>query len=434
MTKVITIFERKNDEVLNNHRRYALMHAYNYQWFDVGFLVHDELRTVYKYNILLHQLRACTDGELVVLLDGHTAIMDPISIDQAMAGCDAFVCNGPDSLVMTNLLVMRNNALNRALLYDMLYELHARLTGSLNHTSEFEGLKAFDIAPTHAMLHECYMNIYWTTENWYHARIFALNLGPKVGLNDARELYRDGQHDPRLEQILFRSINSGLAEGRHVLPELNDVVFSADLELHINPNSPIAFVVWVQDNLSARIFERSVQRYSEHHGYAAHIYRESPDASDFGCLRFDIMREHLAQHDWVIFLTSDVLFSNPAHPLALLLEGRDALFAQNICKGSIHAGFMAFKNTPDNDALFAELIQKIASGCTDAQRHEHIVRVLEEKSMLNECNIMSGLLLNSPPSFMSADTFTTCYQAVNEPYRSIYMAHDEAHSLRQGQL
>jgi uncharacterized protein YijF (DUF1287 family) len=103
-----------------------------------------------------------------------------------------------------------------------------------------------------------------------------------------------------------------------------------------------------------------------------------------------LLSRHLANHDWVIWIDADVLFTNQSKKLEPLLENRDALFAKDIGGWEFNAG------------------------------------------MLNEQYIVDCLSINTPPQLAASDTLLTHYLGWGEPYRSVYMADDDAMSQRSG--
>ena len=150
-----------------------------------------------------------------------------------------------------------------------------------------------------------------------------------------------------------------------------------------------------------------------------------------------MLQKHMGQHDWIIWLDADMLFLNPAQTIESLLNGRDALFAKDAHNGSINSGLMAFKNTPQRVGQLTQLCQRMRdthdkSTIYSAMVDQHLLHILSENTKHNEHNLVSRLTTNIAPAMTNADTLLNHYVSTSEPYRSIYMAHDDALTLRRG--
>ncbi|MGL4767511.1 MAG: galactosyl transferase GMA12/MNN10 family protein [Formosimonas sp.] len=449
MTKIITICEVADSELLRNHQHYAQLYGYTHQWVETGFMAHARLRTAYKYNYVLQQLKACAEGELLLMLDGHTAIFCPLSIEEAMAGRDTFVCLGPETagvpcLPLNNFLVLRNTAANREILHRMLIALHGVLAGQEHHVNEFDFLREFGMLPTNAVLLDTYINVRWTIANWFNAKIFAVGLGMHVGYNAAGEVTDDMTHDRNLERMLLQRINATLIHGAPIMQLPDYPALSDDAVSHYNPQAKIALVTLYTHHITsyARVSEHNVKRYCDRHGYAYHVYRAIPEGVPDNImgswLKPHVLSQHFAQHDWVIWVDADVLFHNQAQKLEPLLDGRELLFAKDLCGWPINSGVQGFKNTPVNAQLLAQLCQRMndvqdKSGIySELGDQHHIINVLTEQNQLSEASVSNCLSINTPPQLANAETLLTHYVGWGDPYRSIYMAHDDAISLRRG--
>ena len=449
MTKIITICEHQNDDLLRNHQHYAQLYGYTHQWVETGFMAHEKLRTAYKYNYLLQNLKASAEGELVLLLDGHTAIFRPISIEDAMVGRDAFVCLGPESagvecLPLNNLLIVRNTEANREILHRMLIALHGVLAGQDHHLNEFDLLREFGMLPTNAVLLDAYINVRWTIPNWFNAKIFAVGLGMGVGYDAAGVVTYDMTHDTNLEKMLLGRINATLIDGAPIMQVPDYPAISDDAVSHFNPDARIALVTLYTHHITtyARVSEHNVKRYCDRHGYAYHVYRAIPPELDENIngtwVKSWLLKNNIANHDWVIWVDADVLFKNQAQKLEPILAGCDLLFAKDLCAWPINAGIMGFRNTPENVELIAKIWQRMlevndkSTTYSDFGDQHHTINVLRENNILSEANVLNCLTINTSPQMSNGETLLTHYVGWGDPYRSIYMAHDDAISLRRG--
>lgn len=451
MTKILTVLEHRDDEVLRNHQHYAQLYGYSHQWVETDFMANEHLRIAYKYNYLLQQLKACGEGELVMLLNDHAAVFKPLSIEKAMAGQDVFVCYAPGSneapkaphVPLNNLLVLRNTDANRAILHRILNALHSGLAARPEQLNEFECLELFNVLPTNATLLDAYINVNWQIANWFNANIFVVNLGMSTKFDAAGNLKQELTHDPNLEKVILRQINGHLIEGKPMMQLPNYPAISEDAVSHFNPDAKIALVTLYTHHITtyARVSEHNVKRYCDRHGYAYHVYRGIPESIDPSIagswLKPYVLQKHFAGHEWIIWVDADVLFRNQMQKLEPLLQGRDLLFAKDLCAWPMNSGIMGFRNTPENIELVSQLWQRIidvkdkSTVYSDQGDQFHIINVLGEQGLLNETNVTSCLTINTAPPMSTPDSFLTHYIGWGDPYRSIYMAHDDAISQRR---
>jgi hypothetical protein len=451
MTKVLTVLEYQDDEILRNHEHYAQRYGYAHQWVETDFMAHEKLRTAFKYNYLLQQLKTCKEGELVMLINGHTAIFKPLSIVEAMEGLDRFVCYGPGSndapdapyLPLNNLLIVRNTQANRDFLHDMLFALHGGLAVRPEHLNEYQWLEQFSILPTNATLLNTYMNVNWQIPNWFNANIFAVNLGMGTKYDNASNPKQDLSHDSNLEKVLLRQINDHFIAGKPMMQAPNYPAISDDTVSHFNPEAKIALVTLYTHHITtyARVSEHNVKRYCDRHGYAYHVYRAIPEELDPNIngtwVKSWLLKNNIANHDWIIWVDADVLFRNHIQKLEPLLEGRDLLFAKDLCAWPINAGIMGFRNTPANVELIDKIWQRMlevndkSTVYSDQGDQFHTINVLTENNILSEATVLNCLSINTAPPMSNTDSLLTHYVGWGEPYRSIYMAHDDAISQRR---
>jgi hypothetical protein len=138
----------------------------------------------------------------------------------------------------------------------------------------------------------------------------------------------------------------------------------------------------------------------------------------------------------VIWIDADILFTNPSKKLEPLLANRDLLFAKDIGGWELNSGVMAFRNTAENAALLQQIWQCVSqvddkSSVYSSQGDQfHTIEALRAAGKLNEQSIVDCLAINTPPQFSTGDTLLTHYFGWGEPYRSVYMADDDAMSQR----
>ncbi len=442
--KVITLLDRMDAELLRNHRHYADMYGYEHLWFETHNLSHAKLKLAYKYDCLFQHLRALNEDDIVVLLDNHSVIFHPIDIHAIMGGRSSIVVDGPaegggNEIPLTNFLVMRNTKEIREILFKISFDLHNAL--ALHDDPQEETLlQRFPVLPINTALGDLYINISWGISDWHKARIFILSLnylGAWAGDRVTYDHVRAFIHDTHLEKVMVKRVNGALIEGKPVLEKANYPVISTDPVSRFNPHGRIAFITLYTHHVEdySRISEHNVKRYCDRHGYAYHVYRAIPEELDqtisAAWIKSWLLKNNIANHDWVIWIDSDVLFRNPHLKIEPLLEGRDILLGKDICAWPINAGVMGFKNTPANVELIDKIWQRIlevddkTTMWSNQSDQFHTINVMTENDILNEVNVLDCLTINTAPPMSTPNSFLTHYVGLCDLYRSVYMAHDD---------
>ena len=454
MTKVISFFERMDEDVLRNHQHYCRLMGYTHEWVESAFLSHEKLRTAYKYNVLLDHLKSSQDNELVLMLDAHGLIMHPLALEQLMVGMDSLIISGPTEvnkpeIVYNNMVIVRNTEAIRQTLFEMLMALHGRLAGQDEQGAEEELLlKKFNVMASNTIFGDVHLNLSWRITTWAQSKIFVVFLGSPASFDDNGHITRNALHqlihDANLERLLVKQINGHFIEGKPLLETPNYPAISEDAVSHFNPHSKIALVTLYTHHINtyARVSEHNVKRYCDRHGYAYHVYRGIPSELDPALngtwVKSWLLKKHISDHEWIIWVDADVMFRNQTIKLENILEGRDLLFAKDLCAWPINAGIMGFRNTPENIELVARIWQRMlevndkSTVYSDQGDQHHTIKELYESNLINEKNIANCLTINTSPPMSSPDSLLTHYVGWGEPYRSIYMAHHDVESQRRG--
>jgi hypothetical protein len=94
---------------------YAKRHGYRHEWIDAsGITDVPPMRWLYRYEVLFNTLRRAAAGELVLLLGEDVAIVEPVALDELMAGRDwLLVSTALHSPAQINVQIWRNTAAAR---------------------------------------------------------------------------------------------------------------------------------------------------------------------------------------------------------------------------------------------------------------------------------------------------------------------------------
>lgn len=449
--KIISLLERWDEAVVRNHTHFAQQHQYEHQWAETHHFHHPKLKLTYKYNYLLQQLKAMNEGDLVLMLDGQSAVFYSTDVRVLMHGRDSLILEGPtdseeNRIIMANFIALRNTPQIRAHLHEILQSLHGVL-GDKPFVPEEILLQVFNVLPINTALGDVYINVNWHISYWFNAKIFVVYLGASPIWKNGEVTHdsvRSLSHDRNLEKLLMRQINGAFIDGQPMMKVPNYPALSQDNVSHYNTQASIALITLYTHHITtyARVSEHNVKRYCDRHHYAYHVYRAIPDELDPNIngtwVKSWLLKNNIANHEWVIWVDADVLFRNQHLKLEPLLKGKDFLFAKDLCAWPINAGIMGFRNTPENIALLEAIWQhmvevKDKSTVYSEQGDQfHTINVLNEHGLLTEANVENCLTINTAPAMSTNNTFLTHYVGWGEPYRSVYMAHDDALSQRNG--
>jgi hypothetical protein len=439
MPLCLSLFQRTAEAVLRNHAHYCRLFGYPHQWVESDRLIHPALRASAKYSQILRHLRTLAEGDWLLFLDGESVVFHPVAIEPLMQERDLLVAEGPHDAdqpgpVMTNMMVMRNTASNRALLHGLIVDAGHVVALETERLDESARLRPAGLLACNGVLADVYVNVSWRVAQWHAARVFVVNLAP-LPVPVSGGGWRDEiLHDANLQALLVREVNGALLHGLPVLQPPRYPALADEPVSSFNPDARIAFVTLYTHHVEtyARVSEHNVRRYCERHGYAYHVYREVPAEIGPGIngswIRTWLLQHHLANHDWVIWIDADVLFFNQSRSFDFLLQGRDLLLAKDVGAWLFNSGVMGFRNTPHNRGLLERIWARIGevgdkSGVYSSMGDQYYTNeVLDQEGLLGEHNVLDNLTLNTPPLLAGEDTLLVHFVSLAEPYRSVYMA------------
>ncbi len=449
MPLCLSYFHRTDPEVLRNHAHYARLHGYPHASVESEGIFHPQLRDAHRYSQILRHLRGLAEGDWLLFLHADSVVFCPVPVERLLVGRDALIVDGPSvhgfpGRVMSGMLVLRNTAANRRMLHEMVSDASHVIALESDRLDESMRLREVGVLPCYAVVDDTYVHVSWRTANWPDARVFALDLSslPVRGRHGVEAV--DILHDLSLQNLLVRQINRALMHGERVLQPPAYPALSADALSSYNPQARLAFVMLYTEHIAsyARVAEHNFKRYCDRHGHALHVYREVPAALGEGVkgnwAKPWVLRQHLCQHEWVVWIDADMLFLNPARPFAPLLEGRDLFFAKDIGAWRVNSGLMGFRNTPANALLLDELCKRLAevpdkSSVYASMGDQYFVNaVLRERELDGEAQVLDFVSINTPHYLRQPDTLLVHFLGLGEPYRSVYMADQDQLSLRNG--
>lgn len=449
MPLCLSFLHRRDEDVLRNHAHYCRLHGYPHLSIESSDSIsHPTLRMIHRYSEILRHLRGLQEGDWLLFLDSDAVVFKPVPVERVLWGRDTLIAEGPSiggvpGQVMTNMLLLRNTSANRRMLHAMVEDASFVVALERERLNESARLHDVDVLPCNAIVANTYVHLSWRTAGWQNAQIFVLNLAPLPVQGRDGALAEDMLHDLTLQSMLVRQINRAQTHGAPVLqppayPALSDEPLSS-----YNTDARIAFVTLYTSHIAtyARVSEHNVKRYCDRHGYAYHVYREIPEKLGpeikGNWAKCWVLQQHLAQHEWVVWIDADMLFVNPAQPFAPLLEDRDLLFAKDVGAWKLNSGLMGFRNTPSNVELLDSLSRRIAevhdkSTVYSSMGDQYYVNAeLRERELDGEGPVIDMVTVNTPHYLRTDGTLLMHFLGLAEPYRSVYMADQDQLSLRQ---
>lgn len=394
-------------------------------------------RLVFKYELLLQQLRRMQEDELLICASDDCVFLGMLPIEPMAEGHDWLLMQIDDECEsrQTAIQVWRNTAKVRQFVLGSL-ERCKIMSGVVR---EQDLLMKLDYLPAYTMLAGNYGTVPCCVRfavNWVgHQNVWTLVLSEL-------DIYA-GVH-PLFRQALFEHVNDWQQKG---VP-----LFAFSTYSHIEQggqtihagSQDIALVMYYTPNI--RIFgaiaEANVERYCKRHGYTLYVHREAPADVEEGIsgawLKPWLLHKHLPQHEWVIWVDADILFINQSQSLEPMLEGRDILAAHDIGTWLINSGMLGFRCTAKNQMLLEQMLNGIRAvkdkSSTYASGGDQTVIANLLKSELG-WTLSDGLdliSLNTPWFFQQDCSLMVHYYGMVNELRATIMAAQDRKSRLQG--
>lgn len=442
-THVISFFAGNGAHAsFENHRRYCARRSYAHEYVDTSGIGWQHLRMQRKYQMLLRTLRACAEGDLVLLLTQDCLLLRDVSCETLIAnsGRDWIVMTSGDGdagYVMAAFQLWRNTAAAREQVERICQG--AKFGGAL--ASESELLRALEPLPFNVSIGgivpviPAALHVHPVWAEW---SAFA------IALEDIPDAPKNHPVFADLRDLLAEHINDCQAKGLPylMLPPHDDSVAAASYEA-LNRQAPIALAMLYTPNIReyGAIAERNLRRYCERHGYALHLYRDVPAEAGTGAsgnwLKPWVLRRHLADHAWLFWIDADVLITNQDTPLEPLLTNRDRVIAMDV-SWQFNSGIMGFRNTPQNLAVLTEIAQSIGAIADKSSTYasggdqDVFIRILQQHGMAEDRDLLDCTTLNTPYQLQSGDSFMVHYMHMWPSLRALAMHHGDLVSQIRG--
>ncbi|EKS70451.1 MULTISPECIES: hypothetical protein [Caballeronia] len=439
-THVISFFADDTARAsFENHRRYCARLAYPHEYVDTAAIGWAHLRMLLKYQVLLRKLRACAEGDLVLLITQDCLLLRDIPCETLMRGenRDWIVSYRDDDPgdVMAAFQLWRNTAAAREQVQRICEG--ARFGRAL--ASEAQLLSALGPRPfTEAI------------EGHHPVVLAALNVSPiwaewpafSLALADMPDAPKNQPVFADLRDLFAEHINECQARGLPYLalpqPEADETRYEAS-----NRSASIALAMLHTPNIReyGAIAERNVRRYCERHGYALHLYRDVPAEAGAGAsgnwIKPWVLLRHLPEHEWVFWIDADVLVADQSRRLEPLCEKRDRVLATDV-SWQFNSGIMGFRNTPQNLDVLTEIEQCIGAIADKSSTYasggdqDVFIKVLARHGLADSRHLLDCATINTPYQLQSRDSFMVHYMHMWPSLRALIMHHGDLTSQMRG--
>ncbi|KXV03054.1 hypothetical protein CR51_19110 [Caballeronia megalochromosomata] len=439
-THVISFFADDNARAsFENHRRYCARQRYAHEYVDTSSIGWPHLRMVLKYQVLLRALRACAEGDLVLLLTQDCMLLRDIPCETFMRdeGRDWIVSHrdGSASDVMAAFQLWRNTSGARERVERICAG--AKFGGAL--ASEANLLSTLEARPFNLAV-EGYVPVVHAALDvapvWAEWPAFALALADLPSAPRNQPVFAD------LRDLLAEHINDCQARGLPYLalppPEAGEARYEA-----LNRHAPVALAMLYTPNIReyGAIAERNLRRYCERHGHALYLYRDVPPEAGAGAsgnwIKPWVLLRHLPEHEWIFWIDADVLVVDQGKPLEPLLKNRDRVIATDM-SWQFNSGIMGFRNTRQNLDVLTEIEQTIggiadkSSTYASGGDQDVFIKVLQRHGLADDRDLLDCATLNTPYQLQSRDSFMVHYMHMWPSLRALAMHHGDLASQMRG--
>jgi len=437
-TQVISFFADDSARAsFENHRRYCARHSYSHEYVDVSSIGWPHLRLYQKYQVLLRTLRACAEGDLVLLLTQDCMLLRDVPCETLMRDESRdWIVSYRDSAandVLASFQLWRNTPAAR----ERVERLCAgtKFGGAL--ASETDLLRALEPCSFNVAI-EGYVPVVLAALHvhpvWTEWPAFALALADLPDAPHNQPVFAD------LRDLLAEHVNDCQSRGAPYLalppPEAGEARYEA-----WNGHAPIALAMLYTPNICeyGAIAERNLRRYCERHGYALHLYRDvPPEAGASGnWLKPWVLLRHLPEHEWIFWIDADVLVVDQGQPLESLLQNRDRVIATDM-SWQFNSGILGFRSTQQNLDLLTEIEQTIggiadkSSTYASGGDQDVFIRVLQRHGLAEDRDLLDCATINTPYQLQSRDSFMVHYMHMWPSLRALAMHHGDLTSQMRG--
>lgn len=365
--------------LLENHANYAKLHSYKHVEVDGTHIYGERQQALHRYHCIYQQLLSMADGDLLLVVDVFSLIYHPHLLQDVASGYDYIVSQISPGSTQANSsgMIFRNTSevreKTRALVH-RLGQWAMYLPEQVLYTESQILSDAF--APTNFVRylsngHLSCVQVLWhntsTLDSLYTARPLVVSHAPEWR-NSNGVWGPPADYDFRYVQALLLEAKACAAQAPSLAQTFSQAAQAKqEPEIHLNPDAEIAFVSLYTTNIAGygNIHERSMLTYCALHGYGYHLYRGTPDflpaAVTANWAKAHLIRHHLAQHSYVLWIDADIVAINQAQGMEELLQKRDFIVGTDHTAWAINSCIFGARNTLPMQQFFNTLCARVES-------------------------------------------------------------------------
>ena len=455
MTVVLSLLPtRPVPGLVENHERYAQMHGYQHIVVDGTHIYGERQQVLHRYHCIYQQLQALKNDELLLVLDVFSLIYTPHPLEAVAQGYDSIVSlTNPDptqnpGLANSSGMIFRNTPEIREKMYALLQELGRWAMYMAEQGQKIEAQilgNAFPpvtfIARLSSGHYPCIQALWQVSVAQLNTVIDTLRQAQPLLVSHAPEWRQHhGLWHPQFDYD-FRFVQAILHEAQVQSTTAHNFQTEFSLaaqtplepEVHLNPEAEIAFVSLYTRNIAGYglLHERSMLRYCERHGYGYHVYRGSPgfipDSVSANWAKAHLIRHHLAQHQFVLWIDADILAVQQASGVEPLLSGRDFIVGMDHTAWAINSCVFGARNTPEMRAFIDRLCQRIeavenkSSVYASGGDQQVLNEILIDEGMLNAKHVVDAISLGTSPIYATTQHRFVHFPSQINHYRAATM-------------
>ncbi|WP_175837006.1 hypothetical protein [Burkholderia anthina] len=448
MNTVLTVLtNRPVDGLIDNHAGYARTHGYAHAIADGMHVFGRRQAVLYKYQAIFHELVRAPDDCLLLVLDPFSVVYGAHRLDDVAHGYDAIVTSqAPHSdLPAASGMIFRNTPAIREQVRLLVLEIGkwaAHLAGYAGCEEVTLLARAFPVRPFERCLtngHFAAAQAVWDDGLVLDSLPEAL---PLVAHNAPRWEQRDGEWVSTPDYD-FRYVLALLDDARQVAgatgPRAAERWDAAKRRvrassMHVNLGASIAFVTLNTSEIAGygQIHEENFVRYCRRHGYAYHVYRETPDDVPAGIAanwaKAHLVRRHLDEHAFVFWVDADVLAVNQNLPIEDTIAGRDFIVGTDHTAWAMNSCMFGVRNTATMRALVDRICTRIesvgdrSSIYANGGDQQAIQEALRDSGMLDARYVVDAMTLAASPVYATLDSRFVHFPAQHNHYRAVTMS------------
>lgn len=397
----------------------------------------------FRYHAIYHHLTQTPENGLLLVLDQFAVVYGQQPLESSFEGIESLVCAPPgdDAICNTSMLLFRNTAAVREQVRRLVDHVSHWAMWMLEDNDQPENaLVASIFVPrpcTIPLSNGIYPNVQanWPAGSYYESlhRVHPLVVSDAPTWVRSGDRWRSpGDYDFRAVQLLVEEAAALSAGQPPPFLALVETALPPGDELHLNPDARIAFVSIYTENIASygRIHEESLTRYCLRHGYGYHLYRTVPAFAgglSGSWAKPHLMRRHLAEHEFLLWIDADILALNQSRPMEPLIADRQALVANDHTGWNMNSSVVGVRNTPAMSDLIDDVCLQIEQAPDRSSVHvnggdqTYFANAFRSRGLITQAQVVDSLSLDAPAIYATPDSHFVHFPTQHTPQRAASM-------------